>query len=288
MISSEHQESDTRTEENIVKIESPIDLSSVTKHSKKTKKTPRLSKKEKDKILKQIEEETDPDKQVRARPGPTQVSRARPGPAQVSRAQPKPAQQQQSLTISQPVDNTIEEKQLLLYKLQKYSTNKLLKPLFEKPDCRIRFGNLERKSLKELKELHASIGIYLDNINTDVIFENLVSTSCLLYEKALTPFYDIEGFTGSITQNPQFWTLVERYKIEMSLPKLSPSQQLMFLVAQTTYIQHETNKVLKGEDRLKPVKKTMEGPTEDVDIILDNARPTEELPNENIVSGDSI
>jgi hypothetical protein len=154
----------------------------------------------------------------------------------VKDATPKKSRSRPSTTYK----GTVSERQELIFKIRKYFKSKVFGEYLVN-DTDISHTNLNRKSMTDLQNIYESIVIEVEHFNIDNIFESAIKATCNVYEQTLSPFYDIHGFTDTLCGSTQFWALIERYKIETSLPKLSPAKQLLLLIGQTTYLQHQMN-----------------------------------------------
>ena len=79
---------------------------------------------------------------------------------------------------------------------------------------------------------------YLNTRNMDMVFEQMAKYTAKGYEDLVSNFYDIEGFSDLLMQNPAFWDAFERWKIEHEMPDIPPSMQMVYIIASTTYIAH--------------------------------------------------
>ena len=100
---------------------------------------------------------------------------------------------------------------------------------------------LVKKSLEQLDNLLYRIRNYLNTRGMAGIYEQMVRTSAIGYENIVSQFYDIEGFSDMLLNNPAFWDAFERWKIERTLPNIPPSLQLMYIISSTTLLAHMKN-----------------------------------------------
>ena len=124
---------------------------------------------------------------------------------------------------------------------------------------------LMKKSIDQIDNVLYRIRNYLNNRGMDGIYEQMVRTSAMGYEKVVSEFYEIEGFSEMLMQNPAFWDAFERWKIERTLPDIPPSLQLMYIVGSTTLLAHmKNNAIIEKPIPKKPIPKD----------IIDNTKKT--------------
>ena len=97
----------------------------------------------------------------------------------------------------------------------------------------------------------------------DAVFEHLAKYAAKGYEDLVSQFYDIEGFSEILLQNPTFWDNFEKWRIEREMPDLPPSMQMMYIITSTTYIAYLQNKlknqrVIRKEDTKEEIKEKKE------------------------------
>ena len=126
----------------------------------------------------------------------------------------------------------------------KYQQSKRFGPILKK-DLKLNYtrDTLSRKKINQIEVILHRIRSFLNSRNLDAVFEHMASTCAIGYEKTVTPFYNIDGFSQILLQNPDFWDCLERWKIERELPNIPPHLQMLYIVASTTITAHEINKL---------------------------------------------
>lgn len=97
---------------------------------------------------------------------------------------------------------------------------------------------LVKRSIDQIDNLLFRIRSFLNNRGMNGIYEQMIRTGAVGYEKIVSEFYDIEGFSDLLFANPSFWDAFERWKIERKLPDIPPGMQLMYIVTSTTLLAH--------------------------------------------------
>lgn len=115
---------------------------------------------------------------------------------------------------------------------------------------------LVKKSLEQLDNLLYRIRNYLNTRGMAGIYEQMVRTTAIGYENIVSNFYDIEGFSDMLLNNPAFWDAFERWKIERTLPDIPPSLQLMYIISSTTILAHIKNSNIPQRSRRSDNKDT--------------------------------
>lgn len=129
-------------------------------------------------------------------------------------------------------------------KVLKYQASKRFGPTLKK-DLKINFtrDTLIRKTPDQIELILHRIRNFLNSRNLDAVFEHMATTCAIGYEKTVSPFYNIDGFSNILLQNPDFWDCLERWKIERELPNIPPHLQMLYIVASTTITAHEFSKL---------------------------------------------
>ena len=140
-------------------------------------------------------------------------------------------------------NNNAKMKENLIMKVLKYQTSKRFGATI-KNDLKISYtrDTLARKTPDQIEMILHRIRTFLNSRNLDAVFEHMASTCAIGYEKTITPFYNIDGFSNILLQNPDFWDCLERWKIEREMPNIPPHLQMLYIVASTTITAHELNK----------------------------------------------
>lgn len=144
-----------------------------------------------------------------------------------------------------PVKTTSKtDKEKLILKILKYQSNKRFGERIKK-DLSIKYTRTQllKCSNENLESILFRIRNYLNTTNMDAVFEHMARYAAKGYEDLLSQFYDIEGFSDMLMQNPAFWDAFERWKIEKEMPNIPPSMQMFYIIASTTYITHLQNQM---------------------------------------------
>ena len=136
----------------------------------------------------------------------------------------------------------ITDKESLIMKIQKYQSSRRFGQIITK-ELKISQSReqLVKLSVDRLENILHRIRLHLNNRNLDSIFENMAVTCAKGYEASITPFYNIEGFSELLLNNPGFWDAFERWKIEREMPNIPPGIQLAYIIASTTITAHTLN-----------------------------------------------
>ena len=166
------------------------------------------------------------------------------------------------------IQNQATIKEDLIIKIQKYQASKRFGETIKK-DLKISYTreSLSRMNVDKLDTILHRIRSHLNSRNLDGVFQHMASTCAITYEKTLTPFYNIDGFSSILLNNPEFWDCLERWKIERKMPNIPPHLQMLYIIASTTITAHELNKlnniqqshndiVIKDNDDLNKKEKT--------------------------------
>ena len=144
------------------------------------------------------------------------------------------------------------EKEKLILKILKYLNSKRFGQKL-KTDLGLKYTRqqLLKCSNDNLEGILFRIRNYLNTQNMDLVFEHMARYSAKGYEDLVSNFYNIEGFSDLLMQNPAFWDAFERWKIEHEMPDIHPSMQLVYIIASTTYIAHLQTQVKVGNKTSK-------------------------------------
>lgn len=161
--------------------------------------------------------------------------------AKAPKAPKAPKSQATALPNIAPAKAPID-KEMLIMKIQKYQASRRFGNYITK-DLKITQSReqLNKCSVDKLNGILHRIRLNLNNRNMDAIMETMAVTCAKGYENVVSNFYDIEGFTDLLTQNPGFWDAFERWKIEREMPDIPPGIQLAYIIATTTLAAHTMN-----------------------------------------------
>ena len=181
-----------------------------------------------------------------------------------------------------------ESKQKLIFTIQKYQDSSRFGKLVKyELGFKQTFVELSEKSESELENILERIRTHLDNKNLDKFYENMATSIAITYEQALSPIYNVDGFSDMLLDNDDFWNCYERYRIESNFPSVNPTTQMLFMIAQTTIMAHHLALNPDEHDRMEeppPLETILEGiepeatptPTQTPVIdIIDNDKKTD-------------
>ena len=180
----------------------------------------------------------------------------------------------QANQVNQVQANQVNKENLIM-RVIKYQTSKRFGPTLKK-DLKINFtrDTLARKTPDQIELILHRIRTFLNSRNLDAVFEHMATTCAIGYEKTVSPFYNIDGFSHILLQNPDFWDCLERWKIERELPNIPPHLQMLYIVASTTITAHEFNKMNLPKPQPQPQPKPQ--PQNDMVIIDKDDEKTKE------------
>ena len=131
------------------------------------------------------------------------------------------------------------DKEKMILKIMKYLNSKRFgKKLKTELGLKYTRQQLLKCSNDNLNAILYRIRNFLNTQNMDLVFEQVARYTAKGYEDLVSNFYDIEGFSDLLMQNPAFWDAFERWKIEHEMPDIPPSMQIIYIIASTTYIAH--------------------------------------------------
>lgn len=140
-------------------------------------------------------------------------------------------------------EEDITEKQKLIFKILKYQDNPRFGPLLKKLNFKYNYSQLNKSTLETLKEIIQRIYVNINNDGIDKFFDMLVHQTSNTFEKTVSPFYNIEGFTDSILCDETFLNLLERYKIEHTLPDIPIGVQMSLVISKHMLLCNTKNKI---------------------------------------------
>ena len=187
-------------------------------------------------------------------PQPNPVKNNKSNAKKLSKMLDKQSKQAQKVDKSENVESinvSKVDKEKLILKILKYLNSKRFGPKL-KSDLGIKYTRTQllKCSKDNLEGILFRIRNYLNTQNMDVVFEHMARYTAKGYEDLVSNFYDIEGFSDILMQNPAFWDAFERWKIEHEMPDIPPSMQLMYIIASTTYIAHLQKGIKNNKDVL--------------------------------------
>lgn len=146
-----------------------------------------------------------------------------------------------------------KEKQEIIYTIRKYQENERFKKYITK-DLGITFtySALNKKSVSSLNDILNKIRVSLDNRNSSKMMDAMAKNFSVVYEKVVSEFYDIDGFTDTLWSQENFLDSLEKMKIETKIPQIPTPIQVAFIVLQTTVMTHEINKIKEAQVGMKP------------------------------------
>ena len=137
-----------------------------------------------------------------------------------------------------------EEREHLIITIMKYQNSKRFGEYLQ-TNMNLQYAEegLRKRSSKQLEDILMKINLRLDSRGIDQIFEQFANMSAVLIEKSVDPFYECQGYAKNLLSNPSFHDAVERYRIELKLPKVPPLVQISYVMTSTLITTHEINKL---------------------------------------------
>lgn len=169
-------------------------------------------------------------------------------------------------------DININLKQKLIFKILKYQDNNRFGPILKKLNIKYNYSQLNSKNIDILTEILHRIYVNIDNYGMDKFYDMMVHQTSNTFEKCITPFYNIDGFSDSLLCDETFLNLIERYKIEHTLPEVPIGVQISLCITKHMLLCNQKNKLNKNNRKIN-INKNYKIP----DIILD--KNTEKLIN---------
>ena len=187
-------------------------------------------------------------------------------------------QEQQINKVVQDVTE-IEEKQNLIYVIQKYQSSERFGSYIQN-ELNIRYTGeqLNKKKLYELNAILQKIRLHLDNKNLSNLYDGVLLSSTVMIEKFSQPFANVDGFSKMIMTNDEFLNCFERVKCESLMPTIPNHIQLMLILGQTYFMVYTMNKMKKNSDS-KPDKVIVDNQIE-TNTDVKNNDTNEEKPIE--------
>ena len=120
-------------------------------------------------------------------------------------------------------ENEVEEREKIIWKVRRYLSSKKFGEYLTK-ELGIKYSQAQLRKLKltSLRNLLHRIRIAVDMKNVDAIYDKMVFHGTFVVEKALSPIYNIDGFTENLHRNEEFQCGMEKLKIEAELPHIPP------------------------------------------------------------------
>ena len=153
---------------------------------------------------------------------------------------------------SKPSKSKLNEKEDQIMKVLNYQNSSRFGNQIRK-ELKFNFTReqLTKKTLEQIDNILYRIRNFLNNRGLAGIYEQMVRTTAVGYENLVSEFYDINGFSELLLNNPAFWDAFEMWKVERTLPDIPPSFQLMYIVASTTMIAHVKNTQIQEQKENK-------------------------------------
>ena len=165
-------------------------------------------------------------------------------------------------------DTTYDDKESDILRIIKYQDSKVFgKHLQDDLKTYYTRESLLQKSKKEIHSILTRIRLSLNNRHIDKMMDSMAVTLAVGLEKSVNPFYDCEGFSDNLLENPEFWSVFERYKIESGckIPDIPPWLQMTYVVSSTLVLTHQLNKTKKPTTTIEPPSVTPEKIIQDIE-----------------------
>ena len=169
----------------------------------------------------------------------------------------------------------VEEKQRMIFTIQKYQDSPRFSDIVRN-ELKItqNYSQLSEMPMIDLENILSRIRIHLDNKNLNKFYDNIATTTAITYETAISQFYNIDGFSDMLLDNDEFWNIFERYKCEYQLPAVNPTMQLLFIIAQTTFMAHHLGASRSSSD----IEYEMQGPSPSAELLIQDLETIAEEP----------
>ena len=151
-------------------------------------------------------------------------------------------------------EEELNKKQSLIFKILKYQDNKRFGHILKKLNIKYTYQQLNKLTLDVLNEVIQRIYVNLNNDGIDKMYDMLVHQTSHTFEKTVSPFYDINGFSNSLLCDDTFLNLLERYKIEHSLPNIPIGVQLSLVITKHMLLVNTKNKLNKNNKTPSKIK----------------------------------
>ncbi len=126
-------------------------------------------------------------------------------------------------------------------------------------------AQLQKKSLSVLQGILSKIQMHFSNRGTDKLFDMAVKNGSITYEKIISQYYDIDGFTNNFLGDPAVLDSLECFKCENVQMAIPPIYQLIFAIISCTYITGQINRMDKRREMLKKARDSVEVKSQDKD-----------------------
>ena len=143
--------------------------------------------------------------------------------------------------ISDDYDSNERAKLLLI--IQRYQAHEKYGPLCKKIGIKYTSNQLDKMDVKQLDDVLARIRNGINNTHGEMIIDFAIKNGAIIYEKLLSPYYNIDGFANNLMKSNEFNELIEIYKIESTIPYIPIEIRLLLTVALMTFTTHQMNKL---------------------------------------------
>ena len=92
--------------------------------------------------------------------------------------------------------------------------------------------------VKQLDDVLARIRNGINNSYGDIMIDFAIKNGAIIYEKLLTPYYNIDGFANNLMKSNEFNEL-----IEATIPYIPIEIRLLLTVALMTFTTHQMNRL---------------------------------------------
>jgi hypothetical protein len=165
---------------------------------------------------------------------------------------------------------TVIDKENLITKILKYQESSRFQDYIKKNmKISYRREQLSKMANHKLEAILYRIRKSLDSRGMDKMFEDTTHAVALGYEKILSNWYNIDGFSNLLMNNPAFLDALERYKIEKEIPDIPPAVMIMYIVSSTTLLAHSMSVLKETQDTYHHSSNMKPPSQEDIDLIED-------------------
>lgn len=185
-----------------------------------------------------------------------------------------------------------KEKENDILRILKYQDSKIFgKHLQEDLKAYYTRDVLLEKTKNQIHSILTRIRLSLNNRHIDKMMDSMAVTLAIGVEKTVDPFYSCDGFSDNLLENPEFWSVFERYKIESGckLPDIPPWLQMSYIVSSTLVLTHQLNKNKKPQPTMDPPDmSTLKDLGLNEPIQNENNTPSQKKEKSNLILGGKL
>ena len=190
----------------------------------------------------------------------------------------------QKKKTEQLTDEERSEREKIIWKIRRYlSSQRFGHYLTKEMGIKYTQNGLQKLKLPTLRNILARIRTAIDNQRAGAIYDRLLQGGLLGIEKAISPVYDIDGFSKNLLSDNGFLDAVEKAKIEAELPSIPPHLQIGIIATQCAVATHHLNQFKKVGKQQSLGSPTRDMNPPDEESILTDVKVSAEPENTNPV-----